>query len=89
MPLRNPADWMVFADDRILEYLEQEGAASPKQISDDPRIHFSRTHTNNRLSLLRKFGLVNLIGNGVYEIREEGREYLAGELDAAELEPGE
>ena len=72
---------MNFADDRLLEYLDQEGAASPTQIVEDERISFGRTHANTRLSLLKSVELVRVIGNGVYEITPKGEQYLKGEID--------
>ena len=77
---------MVPADDRILEYLQSEGPASPTQITDDERIQFGRVHANRRLKQLTDAGLARLIGNGIYELTEQGEEYLTGELDAGELE---
>lgn len=72
---------MSFAADRILEYLDKEGAASPSQIANDDRIRFGRDHTNQVLLDLRKAALVEMIGNGVYRITEKGRGYLLGQED--------
>ena len=89
MKVRVPAEWMVYADDRILEYLAEKGPASPTQITDDERIAVSRTHANLRLKKLTDAEMVRLIGNGIYEITEDGRDYLAGEFDAHDLEEPE
>lgn len=73
------------ADDRILEYLAEHGAASPKQVADDDRIGYSRTHVNTRLRQLSAAKLARHIGNGVYQLTEEGEAYLEGEFDARDL----
>lgn len=78
--IRVPADWMVGADDRILEYLDYEGVAAPSVISKDERIDLSRTHISNRLRKLRDANLVENVGNGVYRITDRGSGYLRGEI---------
>jgi DNA-binding PadR family transcriptional regulator len=87
MALRLSADWMVKADDRILEFLEAEGPHSPKRISEDDRMFFKKKHINMRLLKLAEVGLVEKdeIGRGIYSISESGKEYLAGNLDARDL----
>lgn len=89
MVLRLSGEWMALADDRILEYLDQEGPRSPSKIAEDERIPFSRKHVNLRLLELEKYDLVekDVVGRGVYAITELGERYLAGDLDAATLEP--
>ena len=87
--MRLSADWMTGADDRILEFLDEEGPTTPKQMADDGRVRFSRTYVNTRCKKLSSFGLLQELGNGVYAITEEGQQYLAGELDVQELDNGE
>lgn len=72
---------MNATDDRILEYLDEEGPSSPKQISDDEFIHFHRVTANRRLKKLTEAGLTELHGNGIYGITDLGREYLEGDAD--------
>ena len=86
MPLRVPAEWMVSADDRILEYLDENGARRPSLITGDDRVQFGRQHASNRLIKLADAGLVVNLGDGLYQITDDGRRYLAGELDARDLD---
>jgi len=76
---------MVLADDRVLEYLSEEGSTSPKQAADSGKVRFTCQHINMRLKKLTEYGLTSHIGNGIYSITEQGEEYLAGELDAENL----
>lgn len=88
MALRLSADWMVKADDRLLEILDAEGSSSPTRLSNDDRLGFGRAHINLRLLKLEKAGLVEkgVIARGVYSITDRGKEYLAGEFDVRTLE---
>lgn len=86
--MRLSADWMVTADDRILEYLSENETGTPKQMADSGLVRFSRSYITQRCKKLVDYGLLRHLGNGVYIITEEGEEYLSGELDAADLETG-
>jgi hypothetical protein len=77
---------MVGADDRVLEYLSEEGPATPSAMSEDDRMRFSRTHINQRCIKLADYGFLVNLGNGVYQITEQGEKYLAEELDAETVE---
>lgn len=81
MGLRVPAGWMKPIDDRLLEYLDEEGTATPKSIADDERISYDRQYIGVRLRTLLEAGLVEKVGRGVYRISGEGREYLKGLRD--------
>lgn len=83
--MRYSADWMVLADDRILEYLSQIETSSPKKMADSGDVRFSRQYIGERCRKLADFGLVQHLGNGVYRITEDGEDYLDGELDAESL----
>lgn len=85
--MRLSADWMSIADDRILEFLREEGPRSPTKIHEDGRVRFTRQHINTRCKRLVEYGLLQHLGNGVYAITEEGKNYLDGELDVNELTP--
>lgn len=85
--MRFDADWMSRADDRILEYLSEDGPEAPKAMVDSGRVRFSRQYVNARCKKLVAYGLLIHLGNGVYDITREGEQYLQGELDAAELDP--
>ncbi len=81
---------MTAADDRILEFLQNEGnkelIATAGMI--DLNVDYGRTHITNRLKKLRESGLVEYFDKdrGAHQITDRGRAYLAGELDADELE---
>lgn len=83
--MRLAGDWMTGADDRILEFLEEEGPSTPKKMHDDGRVRFSRTYINTRCKELSDYKLIRNLGNGVYQITDLGRRYLTGELDTADL----
>lgn len=85
--MRLSADWMVIADDRILEYLNENETGTPKQMADSGYVRFSRSYITQRCKKLLNYGLIRHLGNGVYMITERGQEYLDSDLDAAELEP--
>jgi predicted transcriptional regulator len=84
--MRFDADWMSRTDDRILEHLTEDGPGTPKEMAVSDRVRFSRQHINARCKTLVKYGLVVHLGNGVYDITGQGKQYLAGELDARDLE---
>lgn len=76
---------MTQADDRILETLEDSGLRlSPRILAAN--IDYSRHYIARRLAKLEEEGLVTKIDEGLYEITDQGRDYLAGDLDAEDLE---
>lgn len=77
---------MVLCDDRILEYIREEGSGTPKEMQDSDKVRFSSQYIGQRCSQLADYGLLQHLGNGVYVITDRGEEYLDGELDAAGLE---
>ena len=83
--MRQSAEWMTIADERILEFLSEEGPRQPKQIATDDRITFSDQYIGQRCRRLVPYGLVQNLGNGLYAITNPGKQYLAGELDARDL----
>lgn len=82
--MRQPADWMTPMDDRILEVLDAGLVLSPTIIAYN--IDKSREAVGRRLSVLSEAGLTERIERGRYKICEEGRAYLAGDVDSDELE---
>jgi len=89
--MRRPrVSWMTAADDRILEFLLNEGnrplVATPAVI--EMNVDYQRTHVSNRLGELLDAGLVEYYDKerAAYQITDRGRAYLAGELDANDLE---
>jgi hypothetical protein len=91
--MRKPGEWMQpAADDRILEVLAERGNLQPSTISEiirdnAPGLEYSDQHIGRRCRKLRDYGLLIKYGQGVYSITEEGKAYLAGDLDASTLDP--
>ena len=83
--MRRNAEWMTIADERILEFLSEEGPRQPKQIATDDRITFSNQYIGQRCRTLASYGLVQNLGNGLYAITNPGKQYLVGELDVRDL----
>lgn len=83
--MRYSADWMVLADERILEYIREEGSGTPKQMEDSGFIRYSRQYISQRCKELVDHEFLQHLGNGVYIITEKGEQYLDGELDAADI----
>ena len=85
MVMRHSADWMVLADDRILEWIaENEGTGTPAEMSRDDRIRFSKSTISRRTRKLADNDLLMHVGNGAYVITDEGEGYLDEEYDAGE-----
>jgi repressor of nif and glnA expression len=89
--MRKHAEWMAYADERILEFLSEEGNHQPAQIASrlgetGKDIDFHPKYIGRRCRLLAEYGLIENLGNGVYSITEFGEEYLSGRLDAATLQ---
>jgi len=85
--MRKSAEWMSIADERILEYLNQNESGTPTSMSNDEYVRFSRSHIHQRCQKLKRYGLITFLGNGVYVISDKGRQYLDGELDVSNLQP--
>lgn len=83
--MRLAGKWMKGADDRILEFISEEGPSTPKKMHDDGRVRFSRGYINKRCQILADHDLLINLGNGVYNITDDGLAYLNEELDAEEL----
>jgi len=80
--MRHSGSWQSVWDDRILEWLrENGGTGSAKQIHDSDMLRISKPHISRRFGKLKENGLVVDLGNGVYQITEEGRGYLDEEYD--------
>lgn len=85
--MRCSADWMVLLDDRLLEYLAENQPAQPSKIVGHECVNYSSEYVRRRLKdNLEPHGLVQNLGGGVYRITDDGEAYLAGELDASQLE---
>jgi len=80
---RASAEWMKREDERILEYLDENGLCSARLISREVFEKVSTGHVSERLGMLKYAGLVDRTGLTSYELTEQGQQYLDGDLDAA------
>lgn len=80
---------MVLADDRILEYIRENGSGRPKEMVDSGYVRYTRSYISKRSQKLVSHGLLEDLGNGVYTITERGERYLDGEIDTSEDAPDE
>ena len=72
---------MALVDDRILEYLHENEAASPTEMMKGGPIKFSRAYIGRRCKKLKEEGLIREISDATYVITEDGESYLKGHLD--------
>ncbi len=80
---RRSATWMQQLDDRILEYIEEEGWSTPKIMSQESEFRdASRARLEERCRGLVYAGLLAPISGDMVELTTWGRLYLDGELDA-------
>ena len=79
--LRHSGNWMTLVDDRILEYLHENEAASPTEMMQGGPIKFSRAYIGRRCKKLKEEGLIREISDATYVITEDGETYLRGNLD--------
>ncbi|MCJ0620097.1 MarR family transcriptional regulator [Haloarcula hispanica] len=89
MNKRYSGDWMVLADDRILEFLNEEEAASPSEMVKSGVVRYSNGYVSQRCQKLVEHGLLKRFGSGVYAITDRGEGYLRGEIDTSEDAPDE
>lgn len=75
------------ADDPILEYLEVAGEVTPATIGRNVELHPG--YASRRVRALARTALVESPEEGWYRITDDGRRYLAGELDAGTLDAPE
>jgi predicted transcriptional regulator len=81
--MRNRADWMVPADDKILEYLEVAGEVRPATIGRN--VDITRDYAGLRVRELAQYDLVEPLDNSYYQITGTGEAYLEGKVNANEL----
>lgn len=79
--LRHSGNWMTLVDDRILEFLHENEAASPTEMMKGGPIKFSRAYIGRRCKKLKEEGLLREISDATYVITEDGEAYLKGYLD--------
>lgn len=79
---RRSAFWMKQLDERILEYLHEEGWATPSMMSDAMGFSASEGHIRERCEMLRYIGFIDVLHGQMYELDTDGRLYLMGQVDA-------
>lgn len=89
MKVRQPGNWMQALDERILEYLAEDSAATPHTIARSRRRPVSTRRIHERLRVLAQAGYVEPFTNDyeLYSLTTWGRLYLEGEVHADEIEP--
>lgn len=80
--MRRSAFWMNQLDERILEYVESEGWATPRMMSRDSRFSASRGHIRERCKMLHYIQFVVPIYGDAYELTTDGKQYLDGQINA-------
>jgi len=78
---------MVLADDRILEYIREDGTGGATEMADSGYVRYSQSYISQRCKKLAERGLIEHLGNGLYTITERGERYLDGDLDTSEDAP--
>jgi hypothetical protein len=89
MNIRRTGEWMTALDDRILEYLDDDTAATPRTIARSQRHPVSTQYTRERLRVLSQAGYVEPFTDDfeLYSLTTWGRRYLEGEARADEIVP--
>ena len=83
--MRPRVDWMNQTDDRILELLDESDLIlTPAVMARN--LDYTRNWISRRVGKLESAGLIEPIDSGYYRISDRGRAYLAGDLDAGDLE---
>ena len=83
--MRPRVDWMNQTDDRILELLDESDLIlTPAVMARN--LEYTRNWVSRRVGKLEEAELVESVDSGYYRISDRGRAYLAGELDAEDLE---
>lgn len=70
-------------DDVILEVMRDEGNMTPQALAEFDVA--TANYARDRLSEMSRYGLTERVSRGLYRLTDEGRAYLAEELDASEL----
>ncbi|MCU4750888.1 phage repressor protein [Halobacteria archaeon AArc-curdl1] len=82
--MRKHAEWMTILDDRILEFLSEQGPRQPSQITDglaELGMEYNSKYVGRRCQELADDALLENLGNGIYTTTSKGEEYLDGELN--------
>jgi hypothetical protein len=79
---RKSAYWMKQLDERILEFIDREGWASPSLMAHESAFEASAGHIKERCEKLQFVGFVAPIAGNMYDLTTDGQLYLEGEIDA-------
>jgi len=83
---RKRAEWMTRKDEEILETMRDEGNMTPQAL--DQRFDVTAAnYARDRLSQMRRYGLVEKLARGLYRLTDDGLAFLNEDLDASTLEP--
>jgi len=86
--MRPLVSWMTKSDPAIVEFFGESGIAMPPAVVNYNLQGISKSTLKRRLPELVEHGLLEKVDEtkGYYQITKKGRAYLAGELDADDLE---
>lgn len=89
--MRPLVSWMTKSDPVILEFFEEHDISMPPAVVSFNIEGISHPTVKRRMPILADRELLEKVEGrrGYYRITEYGRQYLAGELDASDLEDGE
>lgn len=77
--------WMAPVDYEVMLFFENHDIeASPKVVSAN--IDYDRQYVSKRMGELAEAGLIETTSAGLYGLTDLGRDYLAGKIDADQLE---
>jgi hypothetical protein len=79
--MRKQPEWWAKWDDRILEYVYEQGASQSGEIANDDYIRIGQSYVSQRIRVLREHDLMEEKSNNSYGITKKGRYYLAGGYD--------
>jgi len=82
MSLRQSAFWMKQLDERILEYIDEEGWATPQMMARESHFTASRGHIHERCQMLHYIGFIEPIYGDAFDLTTDGAQFLDGEIDA-------
>lgn len=81
--MRDSAFWMKQLDERILEFIKQEGWATPRMLANGHHFDASRGHIHERCRMLHDVQFVAPIYGDAYELTTDDKMFLAGQIDAS------
>ena len=86
--MRPLVSWMTKSDPAILEFFEEQDISMPPAVVSFNIQGVSHPTVKRRMPVLADHGLLEKVEEkrGYYRITDRGRAYLAGELEADDLE---